>query len=85
MDSKIIFQQNMTFLRFKLEATNEITFKLPQQRMLEIALGSSELKRRDGENVSLVSHIDEICNCTLNKTQPYGFNRNGGNYNLNTL
>lgn len=85
MDSKIIFQQNMTFLRFKLEVINEVTLKLPQQRMLEIAHGSSELKQRDGENVSLVSHIDEICNCTLNKTQPYNFNRNGGNYNLNIL
>lgn len=44
MDSKIIFQQNKTFLRFKLEVTNEVTLELPQQRMLEIAHGSSELK-----------------------------------------
>lgn len=50
-----------------------------------IAHGSSKTKEMEN-NISLCSYVDEICDCTLNKTQPYNCNKNGGTTNnLNTL
>lgn len=53
---------------------------MPQQRMPGIAHGSSKTKEMEN-NISLFSYVDEICDCTLNKTQPYDFNKNGGTTN----